>query len=307
MRLTPPRRLPPGLKAWARRAGLLAVAALTLWFAMRLAAADWAGAGLQLTPALFGALGLAALLYGALGLLLAFAWARLVAVYGGAPSGQARVHALSQALKYLPGNVVHLAGRHVAARRRGVTDRALLAAGGSEAGLLIMAAALVGLLAAPSFAGALAARASGWTIVLPGAALLALLVAGALAWRRRFGRFAPALAGVLGLYLLFFLGCGGVAVVLLVGLGDAAGPALALLTGTLAIAWAAGFVTPGAPAGLGVREAVLVLALGPALGEPAALALAALYRLATLCGDLLLAGAASLVPDTAPLRQEPQP
>ncbi len=311
----PSRRLSPGLTAWARWTVLLAVAALTLWFAMRLAATDWASAGLEATPALFGALGLAALLYGALGLLLALAWARLVAVHGGTPAGQAKLHALSQALKYLPGNVVHLAGRHVAARRRGIPDRVLLAAAGSEAGLLVMSAALVGLLAAPQLAGAaVGGFPAGRTAGIGVAVLMALLVAGALAWRTRFGRFAPALAGVLGLYLMFFLGCACVAAILLRALGLAPGPGdgaaswLALLTGTLAIAWAAGFVTPGAPAGLGVREAVLVLALGPALGEPAALALAALYRLATLGGDLLLAGAAGVVAHaTAPLRKEPVP
>jgi len=47
---------------------------------------------------------------------------------------------------------------------------------------------------------------------------------------------------------------------------------------------------PGAPAGLGLREAVLMLGLSPVLGEPEALALALVYRLLTVAADAVLAG-----------------
>ena len=86
------------------------------------------------------------------------------------------------------------------------------------------------------------------------------------------------------LHLGFFLS-GGLALALL--LPDAGlavlGPAL-LGFGT---AWTLGFLTPGAPAGLGVREAVLVALLTPSAGEPAALTAALAFRAATLGGDLL--------------------
>ncbi|MEA3274753.1 MAG: hypothetical protein U9Q81_05555, partial [Pseudomonadota bacterium] len=49
----------------------------------------------------------------------------------------------------------------------------------------------------------------------------------------------------------------------------------------------AGFVTPGAPAGLGIREAVIVLLLEQlGLGDEA-LQIALVFRLATVGGDLL--------------------
>jgi hypothetical protein len=54
---------------------------------------------------------------------------------------------------------------------------------------------------------------------------------------------------------------------------------------TYAFAWAAGFVVPGAPAGLGVREAVLVALLGPLIGAPAALVSAILHRLLSAVAD----------------------
>jgi len=60
---------------------------------------------------------------------------------------------------------------------------------------------------------------------------------------------------------------------------------LAPLAGLLAVAWVAGFVVPGAPAGLGVREAVLVAGLGHLTSPGVALALPLLLRLVTVLGD----------------------
>jgi uncharacterized membrane protein YbhN (UPF0104 family) len=57
-----------------------------------------------------------------------------------------------------------------------------------------------------------------------------------------------------------------------------------------ALAWTAGLVVPGAPGGLGVFEAVLLLRLGVALPEPSVLAVALAYRLICTLTDLLAAG-----------------
>jgi len=54
-----------------------------------------------------------------------------------------------------------------------------------------------------------------------------------------------------------------------------------------ALAWTAGLVVPGAPGGLGVFEAVLVLRLSFAVPEAPLLALALSYRLVTALADLL--------------------
>ena len=48
-----------------------------------------------------------------------------------------------------------------------------------------------------------------------------------------------------------------------------------------------GFLTPGAPSGIGIREALLVYFLGPELGAAQAIVIAALFRVATISGDLL--------------------
>jgi uncharacterized membrane protein YbhN (UPF0104 family) len=67
--------------------------------------------------------------------------------------------------------------------------------------------------------------------------------------------------------------------------GAPLGPGSAIAT--MAMAWWAGFVAPGSSAGVGVREAVLVLALEPQLGADGALLAALALRLVTTLGDLL--------------------
>lgn len=59
------------------------------------------------------------------------------------------------------------------------------------------------------------------------------------------------------------------------------------LTGAFASSWVLGFLAPGAPAGLGVREAVLFAWLGVVFGSPVAVSLVIVLRIATTVGDLL--------------------
>ena len=60
-----------------------------------------------------------------------------------------------------------------------------------------------------------------------------------------------------------------------------------IIIGAYTISWLIGFITPGAPGGLGVREAVLILILTPYISGARALILALLFRLITILADLL--------------------
>lgn len=57
------------------------------------------------------------------------------------------------------------------------------------------------------------------------------------------------------------------------------------LTCLFAIAWLAGYLVPGAPGGLGVREAMMVLVLSPVLGAGVAVGLGVTLRVTTTVGD----------------------
>jgi len=234
--------------------------------------------------------------YAAGGLLLGWVWMLLVRT-GVGSRVEARPlvasHLRSQLGKYLPGNVVHFAWRHLAARAQGADHRALALALALESLLLLGAGALLALsvVADPRIAARFpwAAKLAWLAPLLPA---LALAAGFAFARRRGVGRqAAPRLALAFALCVVFML----LAALALRTL--AAEPRLLPFTawcGWLSLAWAVGYVTPGAPGGIGLREAVLVLGLDPVFGEADALALAVAYRLVTVVADGVLAVAGFL-------------
>jgi hypothetical protein len=243
----------------------------------------------------------ALLLYLVGSVLLAFAWVVLVrASAAGSPRTWPllRGHLRAQVAKYLPGNVFHFAYRHVAARREGVAHASLGAALGLEAALLLAAAGIValGVVSDPRIEAVVPwARQFVW--LAPSLALLAWLALSFVA--PRFGipdapvmQRAPRLALVLAINLVFFVLAGAA----LRELHPQSGAMpFSAWCGWLALAWLLGYVTPGAPAGLGLREGVLALGLTPVLGESEALALALVYRLVTVIADGVLAAFGFLV------------
>jgi uncharacterized membrane protein YbhN (UPF0104 family) len=60
-----------------------------------------------------------------------------------------------------------------------------------------------------------------------------------------------------------------------------------LLVASFSLAWVVGFVTPGAPGGLGVREGLLLLMLAPVYSPASASVLVIALRIATTVGDSL--------------------
>jgi glycosyltransferase 2 family protein len=87
--------------------------------------------------------------------------------------------------------------------------------------------------------------------------------------------------------------CNGVQIwVLVLRLGASPGRGLLLAIGGYAFAWSAGFLVVFAPAGLGIREVLLVATLGPAVGTGPATAIALMSRVLTTVGDLLTAAVA---------------
>jgi uncharacterized membrane protein YbhN (UPF0104 family) len=117
---------------------------------------------------------------------------------------------------------------------------------------------------------------------------------------RRFApRYAPALDGALlpsqaSLARAFMLYC---AVYLVVGAGlilqahcllPSERHENWLLIAAFSLAWAVGFVTPGAPGGLGVREGLMLLMLAPVYTAASASVLVIALRIATTLGDVLI-------------------
>ena len=84
------------------------------------------------------------------------------------------------------------------------------------------------------------------------------------------------------------------------------GPAgLPVAVGAYALAWVVGFLAVAAPAGVGAREAVVVVVLAPLVGTAGALAVALVSRAALTVVDLGLAAASSPVLRAAPVPGTP--
>lgn len=60
-----------------------------------------------------------------------------------------------------------------------------------------------------------------------------------------------------------------------------------IFIGAYAASWIIGFVTPGSPGGIGVREALLILILQMYISESQAVTLALVFRIITTLGDIL--------------------
>lgn len=243
------------------------------------------------SPAVFVPAGLVAgVAYGCNALFLSVAWWRLVG--SGAFAAHHRVIARTQIAKYLPGNVFHFAGRHLASTALGVPQARLISATTGEITSLLAAASVMATafavfmpehaVLAPKLRPALAIS---WSAVV--AAGLALL----LARNTRFAAKIPerrVLAHALAAHLLFFAGSGTIVYAIVSWLAPSGvAPSFVGTVGATAAAWLAGFVVPGAPAGVGLREAVLVMLLAPSVGEETVLAAALSFRIATVFGDFV--------------------
>jgi len=95
----------------------------------------------------------------------------------------------------------------------------------------------------------------------------------------------PYLLSCLLLYIANFLIHGGILYLLMSLFASGGGSDFWILTGVFSIAWLVGFITPGAPAGLGIREVILVSALDPIYGPGVALSLTVSSRVITTIGD----------------------
>lgn len=248
--------------------------------------------------------------YAGVSVLLCIGWGLIVRACGIqlALLQAGQLYARTHLYRYLPSNVLHFVSRHGALYTAGAGHRAAFLVNGLEMALQAIAALLLAgmlwpliapliapeLLSAPSVSGV---QESGfirpvfdWLLLEPlqASAVMVLLILvgvaglGALMRRKRLITPQPLLLS-LGLFFVFFLGAG-----LSASLLTPDSDATLLIIVACAIAWLIGAVVPGASAGLGVREAVLVATLSGPLGQPEALVLALGYRLATVGGDVLL-------------------
>ena len=238
---------------------------------------------------------------------LGFAWIVLLRSLG-APIPLAPaiwVVCASQIGKYLPGNVFHFVGRVALAKEFGcnavVTSASLVLEIIWFTGVgILVTLAWMGFSGTPSGLGLGDKNQLALLLLVPVAFMMwpPLLHKGARLIGSRVTRLAPLaeapLPGIRCLVTCFFLyvvnySLMGLNLYLLAGLFTAGPPSLSLagFIGMGCIAWLIGYVTPGSPGGLGVREALLVSFLAPYLGPVAAIETTLAFRIVTVVADAL--------------------
>lgn len=311
-----------------RIVGLLAGVTLTALFALyAIRALHGRDLTVYATPRAFCGIILAALCWTTSLPLIGLAWRALLGGVGVHKPLRELIAILgiTQFAKYVPGNVAQYLGRAGMSISRGIPVRAFAVTVMLEMLLVVAAAMVMGV-------GSGVWSATGWTLVrnkseqLVFVAALLIAASSSLLLFRRIGptlmrRFAPrqvhildggllpprtAILGAFVLYLLVYA-CLGLGLVILAHLLL---PNLThdnwLLVASFSLAWIVGFVTPGAPAGLGVREGLLLLMLAPAYSSATASVLVIALRLATTLGDVVnFVGGLLILPKRPPFPESP--
>jgi uncharacterized membrane protein YbhN (UPF0104 family) len=296
-----------GRARWVTAAALVVVA---VFFAVTLAARWREVISLKWQPRP-GVFALACVLLALSYALVACLWGLALRRAAGTPvRAGARIWFLANLARYVPGNVWSFVGAVELARREGVARSRTLAVMALTQVLSVGVALLAGL---PVL---LAERARLGRPALLGAVAVAVVAAGAAVFRRQLlglvrrrlpGLDPGALVPAPGTVALLTVGYAaywavtGLAFAALVASAYRLAPGdVPLVVAAYAAAYAVGFLSLLTPAGLGVREGVLVIALAPVLPAGPALVVALVSRVWTMLAELAGAAAAQLAATSRP-------
>lgn len=219
----------------------------------------------------------------------------------------AAVFCYTQIGKYLPGNIGHHIGRTALAKTRlGISAGTSVISITQEAVLVSLSAVIVGL---SCYSLPIVGNRLHLPIAVPPGLLLGVVVGMFILFvamvnaRRPRGlsttnhvvRFAVhvtptwgAIRATIPYYIcLYFIN--GIAVLLIAATAmDTTAGTFITLSGAYSISWVVGFLLPGAPGGLGVRESAFTLLLADAYPPDVILMVILLARIATVCADFLV-------------------
>lgn len=260
----------------------------------------------NLTGSSFVGTGLAAIIISLASLTSAIGWNLVLAGLSGHATlkQSAAVYCSTQIAKYLPGNIGHYVGRVALAKRRlGISTPSAILSLLQETALACLSALVVGLFCYfffPERALYGLTRAGLCTVFALVVVTYFFLTIAADALRKNADLHSPILqkairtiprletsSRALPFYIAGYICIGIAASVVAAGIMKIQPEDVVFITGAYSLAWIVGFLIPGAPGGLGVRESALVVLLAGAYPKDAVLMLALLARLASVGADLL--------------------
>lgn len=223
-----------------------------------------------------------AFISGTSGLILAIAWRHLLIQLGIVTTYRWAIecYGISQAGKYLPGNVFQFFGRHALGLAAGLPNKILAKSTFGEIALISLAGSTFGWFALPL------------VILQPSHYLILTL------WLASIFSIEYMVRQLIGFHtakafrwLVLYLAIAGI---LFTAILDQVVARRSFqiddwlfFSGSFVVSWLAGFITPGAPAGLGIREVVLLLLLKNNIEEAELTIALVLGRIYTVAGDLL--------------------
>ena len=240
-------------------------------------------------------------------LVSALIWRNWLGFFAGKPADLREalyVYTKANTGKYLPGNVMQYVERNLFADKMGVNQKKIAISSLIEVMSLVLVAFITAmlfsydqlLLALQSVREALGNRTIYLAVVVIILCLAVFLlicvllrkkIGGALKEYSLTDFFRHLILGMLGQALVLSV-LGLIFVMLYVFMGGKTNGQVVLnIIAGYIISWVLGFVVPGAPGGIGIREMVLTLLVGSVVGKELVLTIALIHRFITIVGDFL--------------------
>lgn len=264
-------------KVWGWAGSVLSIVAL-VFLATKLTSLSTEIYVPQLVPIILPLIVLS-IIYAAANLTLALAWKNLLRHFDISVSSRwaAGAFGVSQIAKYVPGNIFQFVGRQALGIQSGLASGPLAKSSLWEIALLVITGSMAILLVLP--------YAIAESLAIPSIYLLGVIALCTL-WlaNRLFSRW---IVRAMLWQMIFQCIAGSLFLALFLFIYPIPYSEFTLVIGAYILAWLAGLITPGSPAGIGIREIVLLFLLRPILSETDLLMAISLSRLVTVSGDLL--------------------
>lgn len=216
------------------------------------------------------------------------------------------VYSKSNLAKYLPGNVMHLAGRNLLGSQLDITQADIAMATVLDLAMTVITALAMSVVLSFDYLvqtikiivsnrGFLTTFVILGVIGCVGIVVLGVVIKKNNKVKTYFSRLEmknviTACLKSAGIYCLLFSILGVINLLILtkiVGVSTSAQNAVSFV-GLTIISWTAGFIVPGAPGGLGIREAIMLWLMAPLFGKEQVAISAVLLRIVNVAGDVLI-------------------
>lgn len=265
--------------------------------------------GLFVTPSRLFILLILSFVYSLCSIFYAIAWKKLLFIFSEQRVSSKKVINLylkSNIAKYLPGNVFHFAGRHILVKENNISHTHLMLSNLSEIFLLVFTSILIvtaGLIFDLIIIPEKIISLISFRYIVTGLVIMAFISAAVLIilivkkQHRRIIRILKIinirnlkeiLSAVI-LYSTMFIITGSILFIIFYMLkpGNSGFYLIYQIIFVFTLSWVLGYIVPGAPGGVGIREAVIIIMLSP-VSDPQTSALCSLVlRLITIIGDII--------------------